>query len=266
MDNSTKICCALALIAIVLSLYSIFTREKYDNIGAGNSIYNTGTGDNGVITVDSSGNLSVHTLGDVSLNTAKTGITTAQAAAITTNTDKYALNSTQTTNIDTISTLTTQIANIESYLTISKPVQLYCALDGWSGTDPATSNPGGVYTSSTDSGTSTTIRPTDGSTFIITDVNPMNNNTDEARVQIVSAFNCRGPSAVEEGDYVFLHSVIIHNQNNCCGDSTYSKVRQQVSTYDNSNNLIWWRKHTDSGTITNNDCTCSLVIRFIKKS
>ena len=86
MDNSTKICCALALIAIVLSLYSIFTREKYDNIGIGDSIYNQSTGDNGVITVDKSGNLSVHTLGDVSVNSSKTGITTAQATSITGNT------------------------------------------------------------------------------------------------------------------------------------------------------------------------------------
>lgn len=62
MDNSTKICCALALIAIVLSLYSIFTREKY----TAGSVYST-SGD-GVITVDSSGNLSVNSLTQVQTN------------------------------------------------------------------------------------------------------------------------------------------------------------------------------------------------------
>ena len=62
MDNSTKICCALALIAIVLSLYSIFTREKY----TAGSVYSA-TGD-GVITVDSAGNLSVNSLTQVQTN------------------------------------------------------------------------------------------------------------------------------------------------------------------------------------------------------
>ena len=66
MDNSTKICCALALIAIVLSLYSIFTREKYTAaLDDDKDVYSDGTNDSGVITVDSNGNLSVNSLAKV---------------------------------------------------------------------------------------------------------------------------------------------------------------------------------------------------------
>lgn len=255
MDNSTKICCALALIAIVLSLYSIFTREKYT---AGSVYSDSDTGD-GVITVDSSGNLSVNSLTQVQTN--QGGISTNQddidaldvvVGGISTNSGSIGTN---TTNI---SALTTKIANIESYLNSSgAPVQLYCAVSGWSGT-PKTAQPSGV-TNGIESTSVVSIEPSNNKVYIITDAQPLSSDDNEARVLIYSTNSTRPLG----GYFAILWSVTVFNEGDNT-DSSYSKIGHTVTVNQENNNIIWWRKHTGDGDLKpDKTCKCSLVLRFI---